>query len=164
MLLLLVVYGSIRKWAEQSMMSNPVSNTPPLPLHHFMPTGSCPLWVSVLASCSDEIWWWKNKSSKPLLPQLAFFKSHGFITAIEMLNKMSWYQEWGITMTELPMLFGEYWWWTLSLWTRKVIECWEFSEVFFSILAIRMSTAVQKTKVWHVKFQKWAKTILGQLC
>lgn len=36
-----VVLGAIRKPFEQAMRSNPVSNTPPGPLHQFMPPDSC---------------------------------------------------------------------------------------------------------------------------
>jgi hypothetical protein len=39
----LVVFGSIRKQAEQAMRSKPVSSTLPWSLHQLLPPGSCPL-------------------------------------------------------------------------------------------------------------------------
>jgi hypothetical protein len=38
----LVVLGSARKQAEEARFSNPVSSTPPWPLHQLLPPGSCP--------------------------------------------------------------------------------------------------------------------------
>jgi hypothetical protein len=37
----LVVLGSIRKQAEQTVESKPVGSTPPWPLHQLLPPGSC---------------------------------------------------------------------------------------------------------------------------
>jgi hypothetical protein len=50
----LVVMGSIREQAEQARGSEPVSSTPPWPLHQLLPSSSCPVWVPVLISFGDE--------------------------------------------------------------------------------------------------------------
>ena len=51
----LVVLGSRRKQAEQTMVSKPVSSTLPWLLHQLLlPPGS---W-SVKSSCPDFLWWW----------------------------------------------------------------------------------------------------------
>ena len=50
----LLVLGSIRRWTEQAMGSKPVNSFPPWPLHQRLPPGSCPVWVPVLTSFSDE--------------------------------------------------------------------------------------------------------------
>lgn len=39
----LVGLASIRKQAEQAMMSNSISSTPLLPLYQLLPLGSCPV-------------------------------------------------------------------------------------------------------------------------
>jgi hypothetical protein len=38
----LVILGSIRKQAEQTMRSKPISSVPPWPLHQLLPPASCP--------------------------------------------------------------------------------------------------------------------------
>ena len=64
---MLVVLSSLRKQAEQAMRSKPVSSTPPWSLHQLLPLGSCPVWVPVLTSFSDEQW----GITKPFLSRLA---------------------------------------------------------------------------------------------
>jgi hypothetical protein len=49
----LVVLCSIRKQAEQARESNPVSSTPPWPLHE-LPSSFCPGWIPALTSFGDE--------------------------------------------------------------------------------------------------------------
>jgi hypothetical protein len=39
----LVVLGSVKKQAEKAKGSNPVSSTPPWPLHQLLPPSSCPV-------------------------------------------------------------------------------------------------------------------------
>lgn len=51
----LVVLSSLRKQAEQDMISKPVISTPPWPLQHQLQhPGPCPARVPALASFSDE--------------------------------------------------------------------------------------------------------------
>lgn len=53
----LVVLGSTRKWLEPVIRRKPVSSTPPWPLHHLLPPGSCPAWVAVFTAFDDELWY-----------------------------------------------------------------------------------------------------------
>lgn len=57
-----VVLGSVRKQSEPMMKINPVSSTPPHPLHgltqhQLLPPCSCPVWVSALNSFKNEHWY-----------------------------------------------------------------------------------------------------------
>ena len=78
----LVVLVSVRKQAEQAMMSEPVSSTPPWPLHQLLPPGSCPVCVPVLTSFSDG----SVSQINPFLSKLRFGHSV-FIVATETLTK-----------------------------------------------------------------------------
>jgi hypothetical protein len=63
---------SIRKQAEQAMMSKPVSSTPPWALYQFLYPGSYP--IPVLTSFEDnydEQQYESVKTNKPLPPQVA---------------------------------------------------------------------------------------------
>jgi hypothetical protein len=50
----LVILGSIRKQAEQTMGSKPVSSTLPWLLYQLLTSGSCPASDPVLTSFEDE--------------------------------------------------------------------------------------------------------------
>ena len=81
----LVVLGSIRKQAEQVRGSKPVSNIPPWPLHQLLPPGSCPVWVPVLTSFSDELWYGSVNQINPFFSKSLW--SWYFIIATEILTK-----------------------------------------------------------------------------
>jgi len=51
----LAILGSIRKQAEQAIVSKPISSTPPWPLHQLLPPGSCTVGVPVLNLFDDEL-------------------------------------------------------------------------------------------------------------
>lgn len=49
-----MVLDSIRKQAKHTMRSKPVTSTTPWSLHQLLSPGSCPFWVLVLTSFSNE--------------------------------------------------------------------------------------------------------------
>jgi hypothetical protein len=65
----LAILCSIRKQAEQAMMSTPVRWTLSWLLHQLLPPGSSLVWVPVLISF-DEQWQWKCKPNKTFSRQL----------------------------------------------------------------------------------------------
>jgi hypothetical protein len=65
-----VVLGSMRNRAEQTIGNKPVSNTLPWPLYQLLPPGSCSVWVLVLASFGDELWYWTLSEINPFLYKL----------------------------------------------------------------------------------------------
>ena len=62
----------------------PVSSTPPWPLHPLLPPGSCHAWVPVLTSFSDEQWCGSVSQINLYLSKLLW--SRCFITAIKTLR------------------------------------------------------------------------------
>lgn len=67
----LVFPGSLRKQTEETMGSKPVSNSPPWPLHQFLP-----LVPALFEFLSDFLWWitvtWKNRPNNPFHCQITF--------------------------------------------------------------------------------------------
>ena len=67
----LMILSSIRRKGRQAMRSKPVSSTPPRPLQ-LLPPGSCPIWVPVLISFTDEQQCGRELWINPFLPNFVF--------------------------------------------------------------------------------------------
>jgi hypothetical protein len=80
-----VILGSITKQDKQAMASKPVSSTHTRPLHQLLPPGSCPVWVPVLTSFSDELWYGSVNQINPFFSKSLW--SWYFIIATEILTK-----------------------------------------------------------------------------
>ena len=66
----LVVLGSIKKQAEQAMVSNPVTSTPSYLLHQFLPPGSGSVWIPVQTSFSNGLQGGSGSQMNPFLSSL----------------------------------------------------------------------------------------------